>query len=108
MASIYNSARSNLGLKYECKHCPASYSKRGELQSHLDREHSEIRHTCVNCSKTYATKASLKQHRCKPNRSVEDIVGEVVEELHAMVLYQVPEVIVVRIFKVFVLGSQQI
>ena len=64
MASTYDCARSNLGLKNVCKHCPASFARRNALYCHLDTEHRELRYACNSCNTTCSSKAGLKKHRC--------------------------------------------
>ena len=89
MATIYNSSRSSLNLKFQCPHCPASFSKRNFLQKHLDGEHKDLRFSCLTCPKTYASKGGVKKHaeKCVPlpvnDDRVMELVREVVDEVRA-------------------------
>ena len=50
--------------RYQCPYCPLSFSQRGNMQRHVQQQHSEMpqRFTCPECHQAFTTKDGMKRH----------------------------------------------
>ena len=48
--------------RYQCKHCPKSFSEKGNWKTHFKVIHQGRRYTCNTCNKSFGYFFSLTQH----------------------------------------------
>lgn len=50
--------------RYQCSHCPLSFTQKGNLRRHVQQQHSKTpqRFTCPECGNEFTAKQGMKQH----------------------------------------------